>query len=590
MIGPVLYQELLLGARRGRQHLFRRILTGWLVFQFLAFYFIYLIQSQALAHLMFNDVRVEPSATGWFAGTLFDWLMVQQLFVVLIATPALTAGAITDEKATGTLQYLLAADLTEWEILAGKLLGRAAQVVVLALCAVPLIGFVGVFAGLDLLLLAAAVGVSLVPVLGLGALSLLASVWSRQTRDAVIGVYCMLVAGALVLRPLGLLSWFDPRYALEPLWMNGRALDVARRMVVLLAVWSAVGAACLGLAVWRLRAAYVRQLEGLGRQRQRWWRVRRAAVSDEPIRWKERHVEGLAPMAFLRRVPRWLGMTLILVLTTAWSVILLTINLPKTYGWDQVGEWLIDGNWPHVWRTFESATDELMGMGMIAGLLATLLIGIRCSGAVTGERERQTWEPLLLSPLPMRQLIGAKLWGIIGASYPYLAAYALPALAAAALTGLLGFLGVVAVMLLTWLAMCFVGAAGLWCSARSKTSWRSLLSTLLIAYAGGFILAVMSFPVFLVLYGIIWATLALFDMLLGTSLALLFRTGWGLFFLSAYFVLLGIFVLMRMYFVRDAEQYIADRERVRHWKDEGILYANRAQGPRRPAAKLPQRQ
>ena len=62
-----------------------------------------------------------------------------KLLLLLLATPAYTAGAIPDEKTRGTLQYLLAADLTAWEILAGKLLGRIAQVALLALAALPLI-------------------------------------------------------------------------------------------------------------------------------------------------------------------------------------------------------------------------------------------------------------------------------------------------------------------------------------------------------------------------------------------------------------------------------------------------------------------
>src|SRR5439155_21955289 len=47
----------------------------------------------------------------------------------------------------------------------------------------------------------------------------------------------------------------------------------------------------------------------------------------------------------------------------------------------------------------------------------------------------------------------------------------------------------------TLVAMAFVGAAGLWCSVRSKSSWRSLLSTLGITYVGGFILFCVLSPI-----------------------------------------------------------------------------------------------
>src|SRR5436190_11671279 len=110
MLGPVLHQELLLGSRRGRQLIFRRVFTGWLVLQFLFYFYLYLLQSRALGRLFFANIPFEYSAAGTFATELLSLLLTQQLFLVLIATPAVTAGAITDEKATGTLQYLLAAD------------------------------------------------------------------------------------------------------------------------------------------------------------------------------------------------------------------------------------------------------------------------------------------------------------------------------------------------------------------------------------------------------------------------------------------------------------------------------------------------
>src|SRR5207237_2393102 len=47
----------------------------------------------------------------------------------------------------------------------------------------------------------------------------------------------------------------------------------------------------------------------------------------------------------------------------------------------------------------------------------------------------------------------------------------------------------------TLLGMAFVGAAGLWCSVRSKSSWRSLLPTLGITYVGGFMVFCLLSPV-----------------------------------------------------------------------------------------------
>src|ERR1700694_2278590 len=162
MIGPVLAQEMLLGSRRSRQHLFRRIYTGWLVAQLLLFYFLYLIEANLIGKWMFSG-SVNPSATTDFASSFISKLIYQQFILLLLVTPAFTAGAITDEKASGTLQYLLAADPTAWEIIFGKLLGRASQVGFLALASLPVLCFMGVFGGVSLLFVTAFVAVTIAP-------------------------------------------------------------------------------------------------------------------------------------------------------------------------------------------------------------------------------------------------------------------------------------------------------------------------------------------------------------------------------------------------------------------------------------------
>src|SRR5262249_37452172 len=166
----------------------------------------------------------------------------------------------------------------------------------------------------------------------------------------------------------------------------------------------------------------------------------------------------------------------------------------------------------------EPAGGAFMIQALVVMLLASFVIGIRCSGAVCGERERQTWEALLLTPLETRQLIRAKLWGIIGASYPYLLAYAVPALLLSLLGGPKAVFWTGIWLAVTWLAMFFVGAAGLWCSVRSKSSWRSLLGTLGFSYLGGFLLWLVTSPATFILALIIVLILMLVDKLLKTNI------------------------------------------------------------------------
>src|SRR5439155_15787681 len=125
-------------------------------------------------------------------------------------------------------------------------------------------------------------------------------------------------------------------------------------------------------------------------------------------------------------------------------------------------------------------------------LISSLIVGIRCSGAVTGERERQTWEALLLTPLAIRELIHGKLGGILGATYPYLLAYAVPAVTMALVLDPEELWWTLPGLLATWTAMSFAGAVGIWCSARYASSWRSLVGTLAISSGFGLVLLISS--------------------------------------------------------------------------------------------------
>src|SRR5205823_3967805 len=131
--------------------------------------------------------------------------------------------------------------------------------------------------------------------------------------------------------------------------------------------------ACTALASCRLRAAYLRQLEGHGKRRVRWWRVRRPPVGRDALRWKERHVEGVAPLAVLRGLPSWLGVTLVAVATVLWSGHILLDHLPTGVTPAAVGGMVLDldvAGLLNVLAGLLPAPDEIFRMGAGVMLLA----------------------------------------------------------------------------------------------------------------------------------------------------------------------------------------------------------------------------
>ncbi|MFL5244341.1 MAG: ABC transporter permease subunit [Gemmataceae bacterium] len=567
MVGPVLHQEMLLGTRRRRLYVFRWIYSGWLLLQLLFF--------------SLSAAITSGSTTIGLAAAFVPILITQQVILVFLMAPVFTAGAITDEKSRGTLQYLLTTDLSSWHILLGKMLARLAQVGLVAVTGLPLLFFLGAFASYSMITLLAAVVVTLVPLFCLASLSLAASVWTRQTRDAVLVFFLILGAQFGLLALVGGMDFYVPNYVLQPIMEGVDATSLGefgRRLVGMILLWSGEGLFWFLLATWRLRPAYVRQLQAVGRgSRAHWWRLERPGMADSPIPWKERHVEGLSPIQALRRTPLWLGIVLTFLATFASSVFLLWLNLYSSVSFGDVLHSIRNLEMTSLLSRIGPAEEAFQAQGVIVMLLFSLLVGVRCSGAISGEREKQTWEALLLTPLSARQLVHGKLWGIMGASYYYLLAYAVPALGLSVLGGFMSLFWTALWLAVTFLAMYFVGATGLRCSVRAKSSWRSLLGTLGMGYVGGFVVYLMTSPIILILALVVLLSMFLIDGLLRTSLVSA-ATGGGLArFLMAFKIascagLALIFWLLSKYFLRDSQRWIADRERTRHWSEEPISY------------------
>jgi ABC-type Na+ efflux pump permease subunit len=598
MVGAVLHQEWLLGSRRHRLYVLRWLYAGWLIA--LVFYGFIRYENEDRARAVKQIVAgttsfvarsSAPEVIGqWFAETF----VAQQMILLVLATPAFVAGAVTDEKRRGTLQYLLTADLEARHIVLGKLLARIAQVALVAVAGLPLFALLAGFGGVQPITLLAVAVALIVPLFALASATLLASVWCRQTRDAVLALYVLGTFGGLAVWYFhGFLDYLNPLFVIAPTWGAWRSLDLAelaQRVLVSSLCWGALGGACLALAIWRLRPAYLRQLENVRPQTVHWYSSERVPVRDEPIRWRERHVEGLAPTPGLRRVPQWLGVTVIAVLSTVSSLLILVLSLPSGVHFGDFLQTLALFQPARLPALMPNAANGFLGQGVMVMLLASLVVGIRCSGAVTGERERKTWEALLLTPLSAKQLIRGKLWGILGASYIYLLAYAAPAIVLSVLGGVMALLWVLLWLAVTVLAMYYIGAAGLWASVRARDSWRALLATLAAGYVGG--LAVYMPTSVLVVIATFFLSLVLqaLDSYFGTQLRA--AAAWTPFDPRVFTFLTGlalalIFWLMARFFLNRALRWIADRERTRHWHEEPVYRRSRRRLVTNPREKVP---
>ncbi|MCI0379117.1 MAG: ABC transporter permease subunit [Gemmataceae bacterium] len=441
----VYFLEWLNACRRGRHHMIRHVYVGVLVLEVLFYLFSWFARVQAVdqrSEIAPWNITVERA---WYFWQFFAY---QHFFWILISTPAFVAGAVADEKTRGTLELLLTTDLTRTEIVIGKWLGQVAQVLVFTMPAWPIFVFLTFAGGLQpgtLLVLGLD---TLILIMTLAAGGILTSVWARKTSTAVLLLYgsfaavLYLLASGDWLAHIGFHSfeqvnrqsaghdWWSPG------WLWGWAAGVA---VVL---------CCLCVATLTLRRAFERFLSAVPRM-PRWlaW-LRRPPVGDQPLRWKERFVGQVAIFAWLRQLPRRWAIALVFVLGVALFLIL--ESKPETYFYH----------------------------GLVMMTLVSLFVAVRASGAISGEREKHTWDSLLMTPLEARQLVRGKLWGIIDSARPYFLAYLIPALLWSARGELWGLFCTVFCWLASWGLLYYYGASGIYWSVQSTTTYQSLFKTL----------------------------------------------------------------------------------------------------------------
>jgi ABC-type transport system involved in multi-copper enzyme maturation permease subunit len=141
------------------------------------------------------------------AGVSFFYALAGiQLTMVLMVAPAATAGALCQDRARGILAQIATTDLSDSEIVLGKLCSRLAPILALLACAVPVAALAALLGGIDGLALLGLFAVSAaVAVLGCS-LALSISVEVVKTHEVVMAVLVLVSCWLLSLPLWGGLS------------------------------------------------------------------------------------------------------------------------------------------------------------------------------------------------------------------------------------------------------------------------------------------------------------------------------------------------------------------------------------------------
>jgi len=173
LLGPVFWYDLVRVARRQRLALWRALYASLLLVA------LYLMYASTFPYAgLFWGYRVKGNELAAFATQFFGLFAAVQFGAIILLTPALTAGALAEERSQNTLLFLFTTHLTNREIVLGKLMTRLLQVGLLVLTGLPVLGILQLFGGVDQLLVVAAFVGAGVTALSLGALGIACAVFA----------------------------------------------------------------------------------------------------------------------------------------------------------------------------------------------------------------------------------------------------------------------------------------------------------------------------------------------------------------------------------------------------------------------------
>ena len=180
-LGPVFAYEWIVSSRRWQGYVLRSLFAAMLLAALLVIWW----NSNVLSHEATFRELAKLGENFFFA------VVGTQLTLVLLAAPAATAGAICLDRASGTMTQLLVTDLSDSEIVLGKLAARLVPVLGLVACALPLLAILTLLGGVDPNALFGAFVVTVgIALLGCS-LAMVFSLWARSTHEALLGTYAV---------------------------------------------------------------------------------------------------------------------------------------------------------------------------------------------------------------------------------------------------------------------------------------------------------------------------------------------------------------------------------------------------------------
>ncbi len=404
LVGPVFTREVTTTPRSWRHYLSRAlyvsalfglVLTAWLI----------LIGSQQVRSL--GDLSR-------FGSAVFALLAPLQMAMAVMFSALLTAAAVAQEKDRRTLDLLLMTNLSNSELVLGKLLASMLSVLVLVVAAIPLLMLITLLGGVSFGQVARVVAVTLTAAAVAGSLGSMVALWREKTFQSLALTALLLmfwvlmgegVAGGLLgnewaqvatehwavaLSPLrailaAMVPFGSPREVMP--WCRGPVnlfLILSIAATLLINLW-----AILRVRVWNPTQAVVLQHQHIAEDAEDADGARKSReVWDNPILWRE-----IRTWAYGRKI----------ILVRLAYLVIFAICAAALFGL------LAEGSEAsHYAELIVPAAKPLVPL-MVLGLV---LVNALAVTSLTNERDLRALDLLLVTDLSPKEIIYGKLGGV----------------------------------------------------------------------------------------------------------------------------------------------------------------------------------
>lgn len=485
--GPLFHFELVRSTRRGN-HLRLRVLfaLALLVGLFLV-YLDHFPDRNALAiAFQLNATLTIPEMANFAESFAFAFLMVQ-MFAVVLLTPPWVAGAWIEEKQSRNLECLFTTELSDREIVLGKLAARLFQVGGVVLAGVPILCCSLLFGGVDTGRILAGYAGTAATMWSLGGVSFACAVRADTLGEAVgrtyavLGVVCLAGIGGLLILPLsmGIIPPMFVLYLFDP--PSGLTTEPTAILVsVYVFVHLLVGGTAVAWTITHIRGTPLPTMSPppIAEEAEPSWATpidlregieltlpppSRAPRVDEdyPLRWKERWFGGPRPS----QSGQWIEIlylpakVLVIVLAIGGLIPCVVLGIPLL---------ILD---PEVGLALASLIVAIGG-GLTLYYLGR--VGSEVAGSITRERETRTLDSLRVLPVDRRDILAAKIWAALRRPKPWALGVVGCLLLGGVLSGPFGWFKIVTTLAVS-LALVALGVSfAMWLSVRCQGTTRAV--------------------------------------------------------------------------------------------------------------------